>query len=462
MRQILIGLAALSTFAASIRADQPGSASETLIRLTVQPAPAPAPALRYLLLPDLLEQNPGNPVQNYFRCFMEQQKFFFDQEVCERREKLLSMPLAQLREQDLKEYQGFALSQADWAARLDLPDWQLTLKVKSEGVGMMIPEVQQMKALASALHVRFRSEVAARRFDDAIHTAKTMLALARHLGEHPTLVGFLVGVSIATKAIGTLDEMVQQQGCPNLFWALGNLPTPLISLQKGLEGERALFLAEFRDLADTAPMSADQLKKFVEHLDRLIAAGKAAEPGKGVSAWLSSHIRDEDKLRAARHRLIQSGLAEERLLRFPPEQVLLLDEKREFEVRRDDIMKAMALPAWQAEALLRQAKPAPGQALFADLLVEGVFGPRLAQARPDQRIALLRHIEALRMYAVEHNAVLPAKLSDITLPLPDDPYTGKPFGYEVTGTTAHLRGTPPAGMANEPSYKVRYEVTIRK
>ena len=34
---------------------------EMLIRLTVQPMAAPKPALRYLLLPELKEMNPGNP-----------------------------------------------------------------------------------------------------------------------------------------------------------------------------------------------------------------------------------------------------------------------------------------------------------------------------------------------------------------------------------------------------------------
>ncbi len=70
---------------------------------------------------------------------------------------------------------------------------------------------------------------------------------------------------------------------------------------------------------------------------------------------------------------------------------------------------------------------------------------RQAQARVDQRIALLRHVEALRLHAAEHNGTLPAKLSDVAVPLPDDPVTGKPFRYEVIGNTAHLRGSPPAG-----------------
>ena len=52
------------------------------------------------------EMNPGNPIQNYFKCFMEQQKFFFDKEAFEHREKLLAMPLKELSAQELADYGG--------------------------------------------------------------------------------------------------------------------------------------------------------------------------------------------------------------------------------------------------------------------------------------------------------------------------------------------------------------------
>ena len=81
---------------APCRAQQTASTPETLIKLSVTPAPEPAPALRYLLLPDLKEMNPGNPIHGYLKCFMEQHKFFFDKEAFDRREKLLSMPLKEL------------------------------------------------------------------------------------------------------------------------------------------------------------------------------------------------------------------------------------------------------------------------------------------------------------------------------------------------------------------------------
>ncbi len=56
----------------------PGSrGAEAVVRLSVRPMPEPKPALRYLLLPEVRELNPGNPAQWYLRSFQEQRNFFF-------------------------------------------------------------------------------------------------------------------------------------------------------------------------------------------------------------------------------------------------------------------------------------------------------------------------------------------------------------------------------------------------
>jgi hypothetical protein len=455
----LLCFAAVAAFALPGRADQPSAASETLIRLSVPPAPAPKPALRYLLLPDLQEMNPGNPIQNYLKCFMEQQKFFFDKEAFDRRQKLLTMPLKELPAQNLQGYGSGALKQADWAARLDNPDWQILLKLKTDGVNLLLPDLQELRPLANALKVRFRAEVALRRFDDALRTAKTMFAMSRHLGEHPTLIGDLVGIAVAFVAIGPLEEMLEQPGCPNLYWALTNLPSPLVRLDKGTDGERAIVVAEFHDLDDSAPMSADQLKRFIARAEQVLR-----ESGKPVTVrgWLDARTKDSEMVATARRRLVEYGLPEERLLLFPADQVILLDEKREYEVRRDDVMKNMVLPTWQVEALAARTKPAAAASLFGDVFVPAVYGVRLKQVRLDQRIALLRHVEALRLHAADHNGTLPATLSDVAVPLPDDPFTGKPFRYELSGTTAHLRGSAPSGLEKDPAYNLHYEVSLQK
>jgi hypothetical protein len=387
--------------------------------------------------------NPGNPIPNYLKVTLDQD-FSSNREVFSRA----------------------ALRQADRAARLDKPDWQILLKVKTDGINLLLPDVQKIRALAAALQERFRDENANRRFDDSLRTAKTMFAMSRHMSEHPTLIGDLVGIAIAFVAIGPLEDMLELPGCPNLYWALTDLPSPLVPLDRGLEGERILIQTELRDLDERDPMSADQIKKLVAHIDKLRELDR--KPKKIARAWLDARNKDEKAVRAARDRLVEAGHSEERLRKFPADQVLLLDEKLAYEVKRDETMKLMKLPAWQGEALAPRSKPSreagfrdqSGEGLLV-FLVPAMMRVRRAQGRLEQRVALLRHVEALRIYAAAHGGKLPAKLSDCPVPLPDDPFTGKPFRYEVDGGTAHLRGSPPAGDAKNPAYNVHYQITMK-
>ena len=53
---------------------KPDVVQETLVKLMVDPMPAPKPALKYLLLPELREQTQGNPIPNYLkRCILDQE-----------------------------------------------------------------------------------------------------------------------------------------------------------------------------------------------------------------------------------------------------------------------------------------------------------------------------------------------------------------------------------------------------
>jgi hypothetical protein len=464
MLRKLSSFLALAAGCLPAKADQIVTPTETVIRLTVHPMAAPKPALRYLLLPELKEMNPGNPIQGYLRCFAEQQKFFFSKEECERREQLEAMPLKELPAQELLDYGKYALRQADAAARLDTPDWQTLLRLKAERMGLIMPDVQQMRSLSFALKVRCRAEIALGNFDAALRTAKTMFAMARHMAEHPTPVADLIGIAMAVITIGPVEEMLEQPGCPNLYWALTNLPKPLIPFDRGMEGERLVIAAQLHDLDKTDAMSADQVKALIKHIDKL----GQLEGKPGVRAWLDARTKDEATVSAARHRLLEAGLPAVRrierirqLLRFPADQVILLDEMRAYEARRDEIMKLMNLPTWQRDAIVGQLHPEKAEQLFG-IPIMPVSKVLNAQGRLEQRIALLRHVEALRLYAAEHDGKLPEKLSDCPVPLPPDPFSGKPFLYQLDGTTAHLRGTPPRGLEKAPNCNLHYEVTIQK
>ncbi len=417
--------------------------AENAARLTVHPMAVPTPALRYQLLPEVRELTTGNPVQWYLRCFAEQRNFFFSKPGVEERARYRAMTLAELAKQDLKNYGGSALSQADWAARLESPDWGSLQKVQTLGSEFRMPEAGGFRVLAIALQVRFRGEVARADWDGAIRTAKTMLAFARHLGESPALVANLLGLEVAGLALDSIEEMIQQPNAPNLYWAFAELPSPLVSLRKGFQGERTRVDTELAGLLTDAAMNDEQLEAFVARISGRIGSAREQHglPPKNVRATIKALVEDRERVARIRARLLKeapaNGVSEKlsalKILSFSPLQLILLDERTTYETRRDDSLKELGLAPHQFTFLFN-TEPPPDR-LFDDFLPT-VVEHRLSQVRLEQRIALLRSVEAIR-----HHGKLPADANSLALPLPVDPFTGKPFGLAMSGGIVSVSGS---------------------
>jgi hypothetical protein len=269
--------------------------------------------------------------------------------------------------------------------------------------------------------------------------------------------------------------MVQQPGCPNLYWALTDLPAPLVELRKGLQGACSQVAAELRPLRDDAPMTEAEVEELVSRLSGVLgfAREQAGQLPRSLRVRLTARVKDPERVRAARARLIEAGYTVDpggmallwqvlvRVGTFSPAQIILLDEKRAFEIRRDENMKLLALPPWQIDWVHAVEAGRGGDGLFADLLPD-VIQDRQKQGRLERRLALLRHVEALRLYAATHDGKLPPTLAAVGVPLPADPFTGQPFVYAVEAETAHLRGTLPPDGEKGPGSQVRYEVAVRK
>src|SRR5207302_1953660 len=231
----------------------------------------------------------------------------------------------------------------------------------------------------------------------------------------------------------------------------------------------ALTAVDLRLLREDAPMSAEELEKVVRHLSGVLGLARiqTGQPPRSLRATLAAEVANSDRVHAARTRLMEASSVQDLVQRvflvsrFPPLQVILLEEKHAFEVRRDEELKLLALAPWQIDAIAdSEERTRYPDAVFADFLPH-VLSARRTQGRLEQRIALLRHVEALRLYAAENGGTLPEKLTEVPVPLPPDPFTGKPFVYRVEADTAHLCGSPPRGEEQNPCYNVHYEVTIQ-
>jgi hypothetical protein len=236
-------------------------------------------------------------------------------------------------------------------------------------------------------------------------------------------------------------------------------------------------------------MSSDELEKVVGRFSGLLGMSRmqAGQPPHSLRTALMARAKGEDKVRAIRDRMLKEkrtdlvgrmrdqqntrssifgnvlelGHAKDVIQKQPPLQVILLDEKRQFEIQSDERMKLLALTPSQIDELGSKELERAGDSLLAAFLPQ-VIQARREQGRLERRIALLRYVEALRLYGADHDGKLPGKLSDIAVPLPNDPFTGKAFIYQVESTTARLRGNPPKSEEKNAAYSVVYEVTLRK
>ena len=84
-----------------------------------------------------------------------------------------------------------------------------------------------------------------------------------------------------------------------------------------------------------------------------------------------------------------------------------------------------------AQALAAEREIIP----FASLLLPASTAAKEAETRLQWVMAGLRILEAMRLYAADHGGRWPDRLSDITeVPVPVNPYDGKPFLYSGTET----------------------------
>jgi hypothetical protein len=455
----------LCLVAAGLASAAPAPGKDRQVTLDVQPAAAPVPALKYQLLPEIAEMNPGNAVPAYLKCYAEQNNFFFSKPSVDERERLLVCPLTDIKPGSLTGYGGSALKQADRAARLEYADWNLLPQMREQGYSLLLPEVQQIRMLATTLAVRCRGQMVDKDFDGAVGSLKTIFALGRHMGDHPTVISGLIGLAIAQIGCNVIEEFVQQPGAPNLYWALTGLPNPVVDPRKGASADRVIVEWGFGVLLDkTRVWAADDLAPAMEKLKDFSAILELSpEERQSADQWMRARAVDADWLATARKTLIDAGYPASAVDKYRPPQVLVHHLLRKAKVRNDEALKWVPVPYWQAEPALAEMDKVPPE--IEDKLTKRlgfeVSKVKTAHVRLEQRLAMLRIAEAVRMDAAKNGGKLVNNLDELSVPVTSDPVSGKSFEYKVDGITAMLSGkaTP---IASGGVMQYRYEIRLRK
>jgi hypothetical protein len=410
-----------------------------VIRLA--PCAKPARALEYRLLPGPDDRAPGNAATLWLRAGMTihgvRHKITDTEYNWASSDKvaLKDLPRKEVRE-FLKQYEA-GLRLADLAARRDHCDWGRPLLTIQALHDLPLEEIQYLRHLTAILSIRCRLELAEGRFDQAIRSMQTGFALAHDMGGKGLLIQDLVGIAIGAIMIGRVDEWVQIPDSPNLYWSLTALPRPLFDVRPSMEEELGTFYRSFPQLrqARQGTLTAKQAEAV---LDECIGVVRKMV-GKDLPGWATKLTAADlaTKYHAdAKKYLLAHGRKAAEVDALPPPVAVLLFFVAQYDEARDDILKWLNLPPWQAQAGLdrveRRLRALPsdgaGAVLMAGLLpaLSKVFA---AQVRIERYVAGLRGAEALRLYAAAHGGKPPVRWADITeVPLPTDPVTGQGLG----------------------------------
>jgi hypothetical protein len=271
-----------------------------------------------------------------------------------------------------------------------------------------------------------------------------------------------------------IEQLIQQPDAPNLYWTLTDLPTPFIDMRKSIQGEKLFIESLFpgwrdfvadRQARPISPADIEDLVMRTQGLSNDLGLRSNDKQVWGLKLGLA--LMAAKSYPEARKFMLDQGRPKQLVDEMPVTQVALLYEIHNFDRFYDDMVKWHSQPypvmrkgVSQAEKKLKEAKAnLSGGTFLATLLLPAVTKVFEASYRTDRKLAGLRCVEAIRLYAAAHDGKLPANLKDIDeVPVPLDPMTGNPFEYALTPGGATLTALSPPGQ----SYLAwRFEITMK-
>ncbi|MFH1719478.1 MAG: hypothetical protein ABIF19_19165 [Planctomycetota bacterium] len=142
-------------------------------------------------------------------------------------------------------------------------------------------DLSKYRELAFILEVQVKIQIAQGQYEQAIETLKTLFAMAKHLGDAPTLVQGMVGISIGALSLKEVEQFIQSADSPSLYWALQDLKLPLVDLTKTMDLEIAnlknynfILRRQFRKQLEPAH---DRIRVQMNYLDRTATALQCIE-----------------------------------------------------------------------------------------------------------------------------------------------------------------------------------------
>ena len=228
------------------------------VELTLHPAKAPEPVDKCQLLPKAEQQSDADAVPLYQKAIQAMPKNRKEKQI----PQWLKLPAEQFPHKQAQETVQKYMESLKLVARAarcrecNWPEWES---------GTAMSDLSGYRTLIRVIGLWARLEILRGAYDGALLAMQTGFAMARHLGEGPTLVQGLVGIAVAAVMYQQLEQFIQVPDTPNLYLALQKLPRPLVDLTEQMEFE----------MPD--PDSKSRISLLMTRLDRHVAALQCLE-----------------------------------------------------------------------------------------------------------------------------------------------------------------------------------------
>ncbi len=440
------------------------AASDNVRELVVNVRAVDQPLMKYRLLPAENELHDGNAAPILLRLPWDQTPYF--SKVVPTFREYLDLPLDDPKVLDSGDLLSPRLySEMKRAAYRRTAEWEYPIG-EEPAAGILLPDVQGAREIvARGLSVWIRYHIAHDNIEKAHEGIVVGLANTRHYGRTPFIIIQLVCAAYDNMMLGCLEELLSRSDCPNMYWALTSLPRPMIDLRPSIELEQT-FLDSHVEGIRSLPDSATEQQWFTqarEIMQMFLESGGGQQTqnfnAQQVLARMAARGRQELP------KLIDGGL--HRVAGMSDAEVAL---RWFLHVHAEQSQKTAALMSLEPPAAIPRLKELQQElANFRKelgvptlFLLEHPLNAYVVTQGIERRIDALRVVEAIRNYAANHDSQLPTSLDQIVdTPIPNDPFTGEPFHYEVHDDAALLSGEVIESQPGKEMAAIRYRIKLR-
>ena len=354
--------------------------------------------------------------------------------------------------------------------------------------GYLLPSVQNTRSISRVLALQTRVAIAEKRFDRAAELIRMNYQLGRNVGKVKFLVATLVGIAEVSITNDTLIEMIAAPDCPNMYYALTELPRPMVDIRDAWRLETNFIETFFPELfdAEEADLDVEAWRAKVKRIFKSVYFGSNGMLEEDLPEEMTVGFKDVQSDPSvqqlglslaptvigvfaygdAKQRLIDDGGDPQKVEAMPVAQVVATAASRSIKNRAQKTERWIYQPLDVAlrgfgkeEQAMKRAQDKgwlsrPGEVIATRLLPAGEQLLQ-AQARVQRDIDALRVIEAIRMHAAK-TGTLPETLAEIkVVPVPKNPSTNKPFSYQLKDGAATLDLPRSDGLSRSKRFELR-------